>query len=172
MKKRTRPARLLKKASPDPLLTSSLHLESLTESVTGDRPAPRESTRATSLQEHEKTALLGEMPSSSSCSRYFSRHWSRAVKNTKQRTHPIRPMGSRDLLPNATMGQNLTLLNRLPRPAPRLHHLRVASPPKKASVQPGAEEEALKNCSGREKEKGGNERLGFFHSKSPSTSLT
>jgi hypothetical protein len=49
-KKRITIARLLKKASLDPPCSPNFHLESLTQSFTSERPAPRESTKTTSLQ--------------------------------------------------------------------------------------------------------------------------
>jgi hypothetical protein len=101
MQKRVGPIRLLKKTSPDLQAPTSFHRKSIAMSKPEEHPAPRSSTRATSLHKKGKTALFKEMPRSISLTYTNSRHESRPSKRTKQRTSQIQPMESGFLLQNA-----------------------------------------------------------------------
>jgi hypothetical protein len=87
MRRKIKLAHLLKKTSPDLLLSCVLHLEGLTRSITGDHSAPWESARATSLQKNKNTTLFVEVP----CSILLFYHNShrKTKKKNEQRTRPI-----------------------------------------------------------------------------------
>jgi hypothetical protein len=99
---RWRTNHLLEEVSPDSRLPLNLHHESSGKHLTGDRLPPRTSIRSPSLQRKGKTALLAEMPGSSFLLGQVSCHQSPTSKEKKRWAHQIRPIGSGDLLPDAT----------------------------------------------------------------------
>jgi len=132
--------RLFKETSPDLPPTPSFHHESLSENTSSDRPMPRKSTSSTSLQKEGKTALLGKMPISILLPSHSSRRRSQAARMMKKRMLQIRPMGSRDLLPN-TKGRSTQELILILLPAPSLCTLQPATPARAAPVGPSGAEE-------------------------------
>jgi hypothetical protein len=94
----------------------------------------RRSAEMHNLQKEGRMTLL-EMPLSNLLTDHYSCHQRSAARTTKRRAHQVRPMGTDDLLREATRAlslQELLLKHNLLMSEPLLCQLRPASPPGEA----------------------------------------